>query len=179
MFTGCDFNDFLTGSQVEQIKQKPKITLTVLAGQSTSDAGIEDMIDEMLKKKCPEIELDWECVDWGEKFASQMNARFAAGDVPDIIIGKAQDVSTYAYSGNLSPLTGSYLAYIVDDSLPAVTIDGKIYGLPYNSMYQGVLYNKDIFKQYGIQVPNTQSELKKIVEKLKTQNVIPYASHFQ
>jgi ABC-type glycerol-3-phosphate transport system substrate-binding protein len=178
-FSGCDLSSALTGSEVKQSKRKPKITLTVLAGQSTSDAGIEDMINEMLKKKCPDIELEWECVDWGEKFASQMTARFSAGDVPDIMIGKAQDVATYVSSGNLAPLSGTYQWNIVDASLPAVTVDGKIYGLPYNAMYQGVLYNKDIFKKYGIDVPTTQAELKETIKKLKEVNVTPYASHFQ
>ncbi|MDR2646174.1 MAG: hypothetical protein LBC04_03315, partial [Holosporaceae bacterium] len=41
------------------------ITLKVLAGQSTTDAGIEKMIDEAVAKKYPEIKLEWECVDWG------------------------------------------------------------------------------------------------------------------
>ena len=38
-----------------------EVTLTVLAGQSTTDAGIEDMIDEALAEKYPEVTLEWEC----------------------------------------------------------------------------------------------------------------------
>ena len=55
------------------------ILLTVLAGQSTSDAGIEDMIDEVLAEKFPNVKLQCECVDWGEQFNSQMQGRFASG----------------------------------------------------------------------------------------------------
>ena len=176
---GCNLKFFLIDNEIEQSKPKSKIVLTVLAGQSTSDAGIEDMIDEMLKKKCPDIELEWECVDWGEKFASQITARFASGDTPDIMIGKAQDVATYARSGNLSELNGAYLSYINSNSLPAVSINNKVYGLPYNAVYQGVLYNKSIFKKYGLTVPTTQKELKEVVQKLKKENITPFASHFQ
>ncbi|OYO76173.1 hypothetical protein CG709_15870, partial [Lachnotalea glycerini] len=39
------------------------VTLTVLAGQSSTDAGIEDMIDVALAEKYPNIKLNWECVD--------------------------------------------------------------------------------------------------------------------
>ena len=39
-----------------------EVTLTVLAGQSTTDAGIEDMIDDAMAEKYPEITLEWECV---------------------------------------------------------------------------------------------------------------------
>lgn len=156
-----------------------KITLSVLDGQSTSDAGIEDMIDSALDAKCPDISLEWECVDWGEKFASQMNAKFAAGEVPDIMIGKAQDVATYVPTGNLAPLSGNYLSYILDESLPAVTVDGKIYGLPYNALYQGVLYNKDIFKLYNLEVPHTINDMKNIINVLHSHGITPFAAHYQ
>lgn len=156
-----------------------KTTLTVLAGQSTSDAGIEDMINDVLEARFPDITLEWECVDWGEKFAPQMAAKFAAGEVPDIMIGKAQDVATYVPSGNLAVLDGSYVNYVLDASLPAVTVGKKLYGLSYNAVYQGVMYNKDIFKMYGVKVPATQTELKQAVEKFKMVHVTPFASHFQ
>ena len=72
-----------------------EVTLTVLAGQSTTDAGIEDMIDEALAEKYPEITLEWECVDWGNDFQPKMQQYLQSG-LPDIMIGKAQDVATYA-----------------------------------------------------------------------------------
>ena len=48
------------------------ITLRVLAGQSTTDAGIEDMINAALAAKYPNIKLEWECVDWGKDFQPKM-----------------------------------------------------------------------------------------------------------
>ena len=110
-----------------------RTVITVLAGQSTSDAGVEDMIDEMAAEKFPEIKLEWECVDWGENFSPQMRGRLAAGDAPDIIIGKVQDVCTYAESGNLAPLQVQGIESIDEEVLDFVTIDGSVYGLPYNA----------------------------------------------
>ncbi len=49
-----------------------QVTLTILAGQSTTDAGIEDMIDEAMAEKYPEVTLEWECVDWGNDFQPKM-----------------------------------------------------------------------------------------------------------
>ena len=103
---------FLAGCSQAEVpvyqRNEEVILLTVLAGQSTSDAGIEDMIDEVLAEEFPNVKLQWECVDWGEKFNSQMQGRFAAGDIPDIMIGKAQDVQAYAHTGNLAVLQGDY-----------------------------------------------------------------------
>ncbi|MDF2613008.1 MAG: carbohydrate transporter substrate-binding protein [Clostridia bacterium] len=157
----------------------PSVTLTVLAGQSTSDAGIQDMINDLLFKKYPEIKLEWECVDWGDQFNAVLKAKFASGDIPDIIIGKAQDVTTYYPSGNLAPMSEEQLNYFSDAALPSVKINEKAYGLPYNALYQGVIYNKAIFDKYHLAVPATQAELHHIVKSLKEVGVTPFASHFQ
>lgn len=159
-------------------EEKP-IMISVLAGQSTSDAGIEDMIDEALADKFPNVQLEWECVDWGEKFDSQMQARFAAGDVPDIMVGKAQDVASYAVGGNLAPISVICTDKIKEQALQPVTKDGVIYGLPYNILYQGVIYNKDIFKRYHLKPPKTIEELKNIVTVLKEHQITPFAAHLQ
>src|SRR5256885_724009 len=56
------------------------------------------------------------------------------------------------------------------------SFDGKMYGVP-TSGVQPVLfmYNKDIFKQYNLNAPQTWDELLKAVTTLKAHNVIPIA----
>lgn len=154
------------------------IVLTVLAGQSTSDAGIEDIIDDWLKKAHPDVKLDWECVDWGERFDAQLRTRFAAGDAPDIIVGKAQDVKAYVSTGNLAPMPKPCADRIKPEALEAVTVNGTVYGLPFNAWYQGVIYYKDIFEAYGLKVPETMSQLSHVVEVIHGKGQIPFASHF-
>lgn len=173
--TGCYEADTLEN----KVRSVEKVTLTVLAGLSTTDAGIEDMIDELVEEYYPEIDLEWEIVGWGERFAPQLVAKFASGEVPDIMIGKAQDVSTYVSTGNLAPLEGAYLDNILEMSLPGVTFDGKVYGLPFNALYQGVLYNKELFRNFSIEVPKTKEDLDNIVEKFNKAQITPFASHFQ
>lgn len=153
-----------------------KVTLTVLAGQSTTDAGIEDMIDEALAEKYPNIELEWECVDWGNDFQPKMQQYLQSG-LPDIMIGKAQDVATYAPQGVLGEIDSEYLDRGLDAARENVTIDGKTYGMVYNALYQGVYYNKQMFKDNNWEVPKTQEDLQKIIEECKEKDIIPFASH--
>lgn len=174
ILSGCISDDTAKESSVNDI-----VKLTVLAGQSTSDAGIEDMINEALEEQFPNVELQWECVDWGEQFGDLMQARISAHDIPDIMIGKAQDIHTYASSGNLAEIPETCITDISDEALAAVTIDGKVYGVPYNAWYQGIVYNKDIFRIYDLEVPKTIEELDYIIRILKENSVTPYASHFQ
>ena len=152
------------------------VTLTVLAGQGTTDAGIEDMIDEALAEKYPYITLEWECVDWGNDFQPKMQQYMQSG-LPDIMIGKGQDVATYAPQGILAPIEEEYLAAGLDASRENVTIDGTTYGLVYNALYQGVYYNKDMFAENGWEVPNTMEELQAIIDACKEKEIVPFASH--
>lgn len=163
----------------ETQEEEKEIVLTVLAGQSTSDAGIEDMIDEWLEKEYPGVRFEWECVDWGDSFDSRIRGRLAAGDMPDIIIGKAQDVKSYAETGQLGVISEKCSGQIKENALEAVTLNGKIYGMPYNFWYQGVIFNKNIFRKLELAPPDTLDELDIIIEKLKNAEIVPFASHFQ
>jgi ABC-type glycerol-3-phosphate transport system substrate-binding protein len=164
---------------VEGDTKPRKVLLTVLAGQSTSDAGIEEMINDLLRSRQPDVELEWERMDWGERFEAQMQAKLASGEVPDIMVGKAQDVATYVPTGNLAPAPVSLLQYISPVALPAVTVKGRVYGLPYNAFYQGVFYNKDIFDRYRLPTPTKQSQLSLLIRKFAAEHVTPFAAHFE
>ena len=153
----------MTGTAVMVKADDEPVTLTVLAGQSTTDAGIEDMIDEALAEKYPNITLEWECVDWGNDFQPKMQQYMQSG-LPDIMIGKAQDVSTYAPQGVLGEIDSTYLDRGLDAARENVTIDGKTYGLVYNAMYQGVYYNKAMFKENGWEIPKTLDDLQAIID---------------
>ncbi|HTP59666.1 MAG TPA: extracellular solute-binding protein [Spirochaetia bacterium] len=155
-----------------------RVRLSVLAGQSTTDPGIEVMIDDLLKSKAPGVELEWERMDWGEKFQSAMQAKFAAGEVPDIMIGKAQDVATYAPTGNLAAISADLLRYVRDSAVAGVSVSGRAYGIPYNAFYQGVFYNKDIFATHDLHPPTSRAGLLRIVHELQAAGITPFASHF-
>lgn len=158
------------------VNPEEEVTLSVLAGQSTTDAGIEDMIDEALAEKYPNVKLEWECVDWGNDFQPKMQQYMQSG-LPDIMIGKAQDVATYAPQGVLGEIDSTYLDRGLDAARENVTIDGKTYGMVYNALYQGVYYNKTMFKDNGWEVPKTMDDLQKIIDDCKAKNITPFASH--
>ena len=153
-----------------------EVTLTVLAGQSTTDAGIEDMIDAALAEKYPNMTLEWECVDWGNDFQPKMQQYLQSG-LPDIMIGKAQDVATYAPQGVLGEIDSTYLDRGLDAARKNVTVDGKTYGLVYNALYQGVYYNKDMFEENNWEIPKTQEDLQKIIDACEAKGITPFASH--
>jgi ABC-type sugar transport system, periplasmic component len=172
MIAGCS-----SSQKVETSSQGGKeVTLKVLAGQSTTDAGIEDMIDKALAKKYPNIKLEWECVGWGGDFQAKMQQYMQTG-IPDLIIGKAQDVGSYAPQGIFKEIDSTYTSRLLDAASDNVKINGKPYGLVYNALYQGVYYNKDMFQKNGWKVPKTLDDLNKIIQDCKAKGIVPFASH--
>jgi len=152
------------------------VTLKILAGQSTTDAGIEDFIDEAMAKKYPNITLEWECVDWGNDFQPKMQQYMQSG-LPDIMIGKAQDVQTYGGLGLLGEIPAEYVSRVLDAASVNVTVDGKVQGLVFNALYQGVYYNRAMFEENGWSIPETQADLQKIIDDCKAKGITPFASH--
>jgi len=155
------------------------VTVSVLYGESTTDPGLEDMFTGSLAGRFPDVELDWESVDWGERFSSTLEMRIAAGEVPDILIGKSQDVRAFQPAGILAPFSEALSRKIQPYALPQVSKDGEVYGLPYNMFYQGVLYNRDIFDRLGLAVPRTREQLDAVVKTLEKAGVTPFGTHFQ
>lgn len=60
-------------------------------------------------------------------------------------------------------------------SAPAMTVQGKQYGVPYTYYQWGIYYRKDIFEQYGIGEPKTWEDLKSASATLKENGVAPFA----
>lgn len=57
---------------------------------------------------------------------------------------------------------------------PAMTVQGKQYGVPYTYYQWGIYYRKDIFAQYGIAEPKTWEDLKSASATLKENGVTPF-----
>ncbi|MCK8072815.1 extracellular solute-binding protein [Vibrio crassostreae] len=58
---------------------------------------------------------------------------------------------------------------------PAMTVQGKQFGVPYTYYQWGIYYRKDIFEQYGIAEPKTWDDLKSASAILKENGVAPFA----
>ncbi|WP_253944947.1 ABC transporter substrate-binding protein [Paenibacillus sp. NEAU-GSW1] len=63
----------------------------------------------------------------------------------------------------------------VPNSLKPVTIGGKVYGAPEVMHSDGLLYNKTMFKELGLTVPQTWDEFLALCEEIKRKGIIPVA----
>jgi ABC-type glycerol-3-phosphate transport system substrate-binding protein len=96
--------------------------------------------------------------DQRDKFLLQ-----AESGTPDVIEGLLEDTAAYVQAGLIDPLDDRFAAWedssqFVESTLTPLTIDGKLYGIPYNTNARAMVYRKDIFEENGLKVPETWTE---------------------
>ncbi len=105
--------------------------------------------------------MKFEPVDLGSQDYTQMISTQLTGGSKDIDVVTIKDVpgyATLAKAGTISEL-GSFLTAQKIEAGPygglieALTIDGKIYALPFRSDFWILYYNKDIFDKAGCPTP--------------------------
>lgn len=98
----------------------------------------------------PNVKINLQTVGGGDDYGAALLAKFQSGSEPDIYnVGGPQDVADWM--GKLEDLSDQpWVADAVEGVLSGVTVDGKVYGLPYAIEGYGFAYNKAIFEAAGI-----------------------------
>jgi raffinose/stachyose/melibiose transport system substrate-binding protein len=106
-----------------------------------------------------------------------MAARAAAGKLSEILQMQSYSrVFEYAQKGYVLDLSKEpVLGKVIPSAKPAVTWNGKQWALPMDFAGIGIIYNKDIFKKYGLAAPATYRDLERVTRALKSNNVTPFA----
>jgi raffinose/stachyose/melibiose transport system substrate-binding protein len=63
----------------------------------------------------------------------------------------------------------------IQSALTPGTVDGKVFGLPYQSLFNNPIYNADLFQKQGWKVPTTWSQTLAFCKTAKAAGFIPFA----
>lgn len=131
------------------------------------------------KKKYPNIDVTVEGMSL-DQYSNTLNMKISAGDMPDIVFGNPKTYSDIVKSGNIMDITDkSFTKRINQDAIKCLVVDNKVYGIPMDLMLSGVIYNKDIFKKYKLQIPKTWPEFVNVMKTLKKNNVTAVAAGYK
>ncbi|MBY3156332.1 sugar ABC transporter substrate-binding protein [Rhizobium laguerreae] len=130
---------------------------------------------EAYQAKHPNVKF--EPMDLGSQDYQQMISTQLTGGSKDIDIVTVKDVPGYTNlvrAGNIADLSGLVKDQKIDPApygglIEELTIDGKIYSLPFRSDFWVVYYNKDIFDKAGVPYPTndmTWAQFDETAEKL-------------
>lgn len=108
-----------------------------------------DLADEYMQEN-PKVDLSIKTVGGGDDYGAALRSRFASGEEPAIFnVGGPQDVADWLqFLAPLNELEVTQKAF--EGVLGGVTMDGNVYGLPYNQEGYGLIYNREMLSQAGI-----------------------------
>lgn len=117
----------------------------------------------------PNITVNIETVGGGADYGAALKTKFNSGSEPAVFnIGGPQDVADW--KAKLADISSTNIAKnVLDGLLTGVTVDGKVFGLPYNIEGYGLIYNKAIFEKAGID-PKSIKSFKALEDAVKTLN---------
>ena len=117
--------------------------------------------------------------------SSNLQAGFLRGNPPDLgLLNYNMEMARFMERGALSDLGDMPEA---DRILPEVqdlvdqyaTYPGRTSVLPYSVMAASVIYNKEIFEQQGLEVPQTWDELQAVCQALLDAGITPFYATFK
>jgi raffinose/stachyose/melibiose transport system substrate-binding protein len=116
----------------------------------------------------PGIKVDFSAP--GGEYENLMRVKMAANDMPDVF--STHGWAKIRYGEFLLDLRDEPWAANIDPAIrPAVVDDaGKVYVLPLDQEKTGPVFNADLLEQYGVDVPQTWTELLAACETIKTQS---------
>jgi raffinose/stachyose/melibiose transport system substrate-binding protein len=172
---------FAAGAQEESTDEGATISWWALS------SGGGDMARQELRE---EAIADFEAANPGvtveltmlenEAFKQRVQVAIQGGDPPDIFHSWGGGVMVeYAQAGMLRDVTDFVEDNLADriggGALGVYGYDGRYFGAPYDMGAFGVWYNRAIFDEVGVDVPETWSELLDVVQAVKDAGYIPIA----
>jgi multiple sugar transport system substrate-binding protein len=110
----------------------------------------------------PDIQVALEPFPFEDYIGAKLTTAFASGTGPDLFIMSPGAFLDYVNDGIAAPLDdviAPYASDFLELPLAAATVNGHVYGIPYEMEPVGLFYRKDILSAAGIQPPKTFDEL--------------------
>ncbi len=144
-------------------------------GPEYTDA-YHDLIDHYTEEH-PNVNIELEILQ--NDYQTVLRSRLNSGDVPDLFLSSAYSDNTL-YADYIYDLENEdFIKNFSEKTLTSVTEDGHVTGMPFLVQSHGFIYNKELFKQAGIEeLPTTLDGLREVCEKLTAAGIQPFSSGF-
>ncbi len=158
----------------------------------TDTDNVFQVAAQIMRDTYPDLDVTVESTSFAQ-LTTNAQLLFQSDDAPDVALYNqgTSSVGNLAATGVLTDITDAAEQYGWDDILPSslqtvskydpttgmMSNDGNWYGLSVQGEYAGLTYfNKDLFAQYGIEIPTTYDELVAAMQKFVDAGVTPLAT---
>ena len=141
------------------------VTLTLFHRYATDDqaAFMEKIVDQFEEETGIHVEVS---TSGRDEYRDKLKVVLGSNEIPDVYFcyayenvyeiireGKCMDLTSYFEAD--SDWQNTYMEGVLD----GYTYEGALYGVPYRVSISVMLYNKDIYAEHGLEVPETMDEL--------------------
>lgn len=179
---GGDSSDKKVSNDTATESKDDKVTISLWHIWPEGNGGPADSFAqtlEQMKEEFPEVNFEVDAVaDSGDSYKTKIKTAIAGGEAPDIFFTWGGGFSkNFIESGNVLCLD-DYVdeetsGKIIEGTTKYFTYDDKLYGLP-TRINLGILYcNSDLFKEAGLEYPETVDDLLNCVDKFKEAGYTP------
>ncbi|TMR98906.1 extracellular solute-binding protein [Nonomuraea basaltis] len=168
VMAGCGSGD--SGSD------KSTVTLWMypVIGDQAKNQAFWSKVEKDFEAKNPAIDVKIDQQPWDGR-QEKITTALASKKGFDLVVLGPDQIPQYAQQGGLEPvddvIAADKAAYL-PNALTALTVDGKLYGVPIYQTITAPIYNKKLFAQAGVtKVPETLAELKEAAPKLAAKKV--------
>jgi raffinose/stachyose/melibiose transport system substrate-binding protein len=184
LIVSCTGGNSRGSSVPRNINNKPdQITLNLMTswGGVDSKAGSLRELIAKFENENPDIKISNQSI-FGDEYLPTLKTRFASGNEPDVFgLWPCSDIKYLIDANKLADLTDtlkqdrSWMDSFKQSGFDMTTYNNRIYGIPFELVFEGLFINKDLFRKYNVKVPVTYQELKDAIIVFRKNNIIPIA----
>ncbi|GMQ55814.1 ABC transporter substrate-binding protein [Vallitalea sediminicola] len=161
----------ISKEQQKDTKKASNVTIELFQFKLEIAKALDVAAAEYMKEN-PNVRINVQSI--GEGYSTQLKAKMQSGKEPTIFnVGGPSDVNDWLYK--LEELTEQeWVQHAATGTLGDVTIDDKVYGLPYSVEGYGFVYNKAMFEAAGVDLTTIkdfatlETAVKTLDEKIKS-----------
>ncbi len=158
--SACSAGSLGSPDEQESTSQE-STTLSLLVDNSEQTVAIANAMVDSFNDAQQEVVVEVETRPQGAEGDNLVKTRLATAEMTDIFqYNSGSLMAALDPAENLVPLTGDdYMSAVQDTFKTAVSIDDEVYGVPFGqAMAGGILYNKQIYADLGLETPKTWDE---------------------
>ncbi|GKX31197.1 ABC transporter substrate-binding protein [Vallitalea longa] len=147
--TKKDDKENVSNEQPKDSNKKSDVTIELFQFKLEIAKALDEAVAEYMEEN-PNVKINVQSI--GEGYSVQLKAKMQSGKEPTIFnVGGPSDVNDWSYK--LEDLSDQpWVQHAAVGTLGGVTIDDKVYGLPYSVEGYGFVYNKAMFEAADVDV---------------------------
>lgn len=174
-------DDSLSRKNPAALPQIHTINLMTTWGGVDSKAGSLKEIIAKFEDENSNIKISNQSI-FGDEYLPTLKTRFASGNEPDVFgLWPGSDIKYLVKANKVADITDklrqdrSWMDSFKQSGFSYTTYNNRIYGIPFELVFEGLFINKDLFDIYNVNIPENYQDLKTAITIFKSNEIIPIA----